>query len=204
MLLLARFARSTAITDNFLNGEACIYFKKLANLTQTPGKKNSVSNPHLLGFCLLLDPPPLGILLPSVAGGGGGRGWRGMDIFWNNTFWVSLKPARHHIIFGTVNSLPWRCLTQQSTTDVKSNPVSDILFVVSFSGKKSNFNSEHSAVSRQSRDPSLACEYSRFSLFLTARVVSPGGTSATQGRKFHTDDVKSVRNPVRGSDLSTE
>ena len=39
------------------------------------------------------------------------------------------------------------------------------------------------------------------------RDVSRGGTSATQqtqGQKFHTDDVKSVRNPVRSANWSTE
>ena len=36
------------------------------------------------------------------------------------------------------------------------------------------------------------------------RNVSRGGTSATQRQKFHTDDVKSVRNPVRSADWSTE
>ena len=36
------------------------------------------------------------------------------------------------------------------------------------------------------------------------RDVSRGGTSATQRQKFHTDDVKSVRNPVRSADWSTE
>ena len=35
-------------------------------------------------------------------------------------------------------------------------------------------------------------------------VVSRGITSATQRQKFHTDDVKSVRNPVRKADWSTE
>ena len=35
----------------------------------------------------------------------------------------------------------------------------------------------------------LACEYSRFSLLLTAKDVSPGGTTAPQQQKFHTDDV---------------
>ena len=34
--------------------------------------------------------------------------------------------------------------------------------------------------------------------------VSRGGTSATQRQKFHTDDVKSVRNPVRSADWSAE
>ena len=34
--------------------------------------------------------------------------------------------------------------------------------------------------------------------------VSRGGMSATQRQKFHTDDVKSVRNPVRSADWSTE
>ena len=32
------------------------------------------------------------------------------------------------------------------------------------------------------------------------RDVSRGGTSATQRQKFHTDDVKSVRNPVISAD----
>ena len=36
------------------------------------------------------------------------------------------------------------------------------------------------------------------------RDVSRGGTSATQRQKFHTDDAKSVRNPVRSADWSTE
>ena len=35
-------------------------------------------------------------------------------------------------------------------------------------------------------------------------TVSLGGTSATQRQKFYTDDVKSVRNPVRSADWSTE
>ena len=34
--------------------------------------------------------------------------------------------------------------------------------------------------------------------------VSRGITSATQRQKFHTDDVKSVRNSVRSADWSTE
>ena len=34
--------------------------------------------------------------------------------------------------------------------------------------------------------------------------VSRGGTSATQRQKFRTDDVKSVRNPVRSANWSTE
>ena len=50
----------------------------------------------------------------------------------------------------------------------------------------------------------LACENIRFSSLFAARDVSRGGTSATQRQKFHTDDVKSVRNPVRSADLSTE
>jgi len=36
------------------------------------------------------------------------------------------------------------------------------------------------------------------------RDVSRGGTSATQRQKFHTDDVNSVRNPVRSANWSTE
>ena len=50
----------------------------------------------------------------------------------------------------------------------------------------------------------ITCEYSRFSLLLVASDVSPGGTSATQRQKFHTDDVKSVRNLFRSSDQSTQ
>ena len=34
--------------------------------------------------------------------------------------------------------------------------------------------------------------------------VSRGGTSATQRQKFHTDDAKSVRNPVRSANWSTD
>ena len=49
----------------------------------------------------------------------------------------------------------------------------------------------------------VACEYSRYSLLLTARKVSPVGTSAPYRQKFHTDDVKFVRNLVRSSELST-
>ena len=50
----------------------------------------------------------------------------------------------------------------------------------------------------------LACENIRFSSLLAAGDVSRGGTSVTQRQKFHTDDVKSVRNPVRSADWSTE
>ena len=49
----------------------------------------------------------------------------------------------------------------------------------------------------------LACKYSRFSLLVAARDVSPEGTSAPQRQKFHNDDVKSVLNLVRSSDWST-
>ena len=50
----------------------------------------------------------------------------------------------------------------------------------------------------------LACENIRFSSLFAAGDVSRGGTSATQRQKFHTDDVKSVRNPVRSADWSTQ
>ena len=50
----------------------------------------------------------------------------------------------------------------------------------------------------------LACENIRFSSLFAARDVSRGGTCATQRQKFHADDVKSVRNPVRSADWSTE
>ena len=39
---------------------------------------------------------------------------------------------------------------------------------------------------------------------LPLRDVSRGGTSATQREKFHTDDAKSVRNPVRSANLLTK
>ena len=41
-----------------------------------------------------------------------------------------------------------------------------------------------------------ACEDSRSSSLLVARDVSPGGTSATQRQKFHTDDVNQCLHPV--------
>ena len=50
----------------------------------------------------------------------------------------------------------------------------------------------------------VACENIRFSSLFFAGDVSRGRTSATQRQKFHTDDVKSVRNPVRSADWSTE
>ena len=50
----------------------------------------------------------------------------------------------------------------------------------------------------------LACENIRFSSLFAAGDVSRGGTSATQRQKFHTDDVKSVRNLVRSAYWSTE
>ena len=50
----------------------------------------------------------------------------------------------------------------------------------------------------------IACENIRFSSLFAAGDVSRGGTSATQRQKFHTDDVKSVRNPVRSAYWSTE
>ena len=50
----------------------------------------------------------------------------------------------------------------------------------------------------------LAYKNIRFSSLFAARDVSRRGTSATQRQKFHTDDIKSVRNPVRSADWSTE
>ena len=49
-----------------------------------------------------------------------------------------------------------------------------------------------------------ACENIRFSSLFAAGDISQGGTSATQQQKFHTDDVQSVRNPVRSADWSME
>ena len=49
-----------------------------------------------------------------------------------------------------------------------------------------------------------ACENNRLGLAdLAAGDVSPGGTSAPQRQKFHTNDVKSVQILVRSSDWST-
>ena len=53
-------------------------------------------------------------------------------------------------------------------------------------------------------DTNVACENIRFSSLFAPGDVSRGETSATQQQKFHTDDVKSVRNPVRRADWSTE
>ena len=50
----------------------------------------------------------------------------------------------------------------------------------------------------------LACENIRFSSLFAAGNISRGETSATQRQKFHTDEMKSVWNPVRGADWSTE
>ena len=50
----------------------------------------------------------------------------------------------------------------------------------------------------------VACENIRFSSLFVYGDVSCGGTSATQRQKFHSDDVKSVRNPVRSADWSME
>ena len=50
----------------------------------------------------------------------------------------------------------------------------------------------------------VACENIRFSSLFAAGDVSRGGMSATQRQKFHTDDVKSVKNPVRSADWLTE
>ena len=47
---------------------------------------------------------------------------------------------------------------------------------------------------------SLAYENICFSLLFTVGDVSCKGMSATPQQKFHTDDVKSVWNPVRSAD----
>ena len=52
-------------------------------------------------------------------------------------------------------------------------------------------------------DVKMFC-FSRANHVIAAGDVSRGGTPATQRQKFHTDDVKSVRNPVRSANLSTE
>ena len=41
-------------------------------------------------------------------------------------------------------------------------------------------------------------------LFAACGRFATRGTSATQGQKFHTDDVKSVRNPVINADWTTD
>ena len=45
----------------------------------------------------------------------------------------------------------------------------------------------------------LACENIRFSLLFTAGDVSRGGTSATRGQKFHTDDANQCLHNKSGS-----
>ena len=50
----------------------------------------------------------------------------------------------------------------------------------------------------------VSWENSRISSLLSAGDVSRGGTSATQQQKFHTDDVKSVWNPVISADWMME
>ena len=45
----------------------------------------------------------------------------------------------------------------------------------------------------------IACENSRLSSLLDTWDISPEGTSAPQRQKFHTDDVKSIRNLPRSS-----
>ena len=50
----------------------------------------------------------------------------------------------------------------------------------------------------------LACVNSRFPSLLTARDALRREKSTTQRQKFHTDAVKSVRNPVRSDDWSKE
>ena len=50
----------------------------------------------------------------------------------------------------------------------------------------------------------VAWENIHFSSLFVAGDVSRRGTSATQRQKFHTDDIKSVRNPVRSADWSME
>ena len=56
----------------------------------------------------------------------------------------------------------------------------------------------------KSTNKTVACENIRLSSLFAAGDVSRWGTSATQRQKFHTDDVKSVRNPVRSADWSTQ
>ena len=63
---------------------------------------------------------------------------------------------------------------------------------------------QKTSVTRQRSNVNVACENSRFSLLFAAKDVSRGITSATQRQKFHADDVRSVRNPVRSADWSTE
>ena len=57
---------------------------------------------------------------------------------------------------------------------------------------------------KEKEDKVIACENIRFSSLFAAGDVLRGGTSATQRQKFHTDDAKSVRNPVRSAGWSTE
>ena len=57
---------------------------------------------------------------------------------------------------------------------------------------------------RRFKPNDLARENICFSSLSAIGDVSRGGTSVTQRQKFHSDDVKSVWNPVRSADWSTE
>ena len=50
----------------------------------------------------------------------------------------------------------------------------------------------------------LACKNICFFSLFAAGDVSHGETYAIQRQRFHTDDVKSVQNPVRSADWLTE
>ena len=69
-----------------------------------------------------------------------------------------------------------------------------------------NFRTQISSSQSEKRTMvfTLACENIRSSSLFVAGDVSCGGTCATQRHKFHTDDVKSVRNLVRSADWSTQ
>ena len=58
--------------------------------------------------------------------------------------------------------------------------------------------------SRGNSITTIACENSSLFSLLTPGDVSRGGMSATQRKKFHTDDVESVWNPVMRADWTTE
>ena len=71
-------------------------------------------------------------------------------------------------------------------------------------GWEGNQKLDRAGVERKANRDWLAYENICFSSPFAAGDVSRGGTSATQRQKSHTDDVKSVQNPARSADWSTE
>ena len=83
-----------------------------------------------------------------------------------------------------------------------------------FSKAQDRFQHKHAELDRYAKEKEqalvaakevcIACENIHFSSLFATRHVSRRGTSVTQRQKFHTDDIKSVQNPVRSADWWTE